>query len=99
MRLKSAGRFSSDGVAAVAALFALLAAVCKSSISDMALKFAEADFDVAEADHIALLYLTGLAVGYAPAVDESPVGRTRIGDQNRPLLVHAQRGVNLRDAP
>src|SRR5215213_3732579 len=96
--LSSAGRFSSGSVAAAAALFAFAAAFCKSNISDMTSNFAEADFDVAKADDVAFLYLARLAVGQAAAVDESPVGRTRVRDQQRPLLVHAERGVNLRDA-
>src|ERR1700694_4019938 len=58
---------------------------------------AEANLDVAESDEVAVGNRAGFAVGNALTVDVRPVGRARVGDQQRALWIHLQRRMNFRD--
>src|SRR3712207_536766 len=58
----------------------------------------KSNFHVAEADHVAFFDLARLAVGNASAVDVSAVGRAGVGDEQRALAIHHERGMYLRDA-
>src|SRR5215813_4540269 len=67
-------------------------------LRELEIRIPKTNLNITESDDVASLDLARLAVGDPASIDKSAIGRTRVGDQQRSLLVYQQRRMNLGNA-